>query len=235
MVHYCSVPLCNSVGGFRFPRDKELKKKWQIVIKRSDKNKKLWQPKEHDVVCEHHFTSEDFKEKNSAGFPLKMKRLKEDVVPSVFEFLKDKRDENVRRERSDRVEKREKNKLESDPLEKTSNEPDLESLNFAMEVEIFDDAKNMPQDENADDEHFFTNTGVQTSMDPNIGSLKISQFENNPKAITYYTSFKDIEHFRYFLDCLGPAAMCLSYSSRTLSFEDELFLCLIKLRQNKGK
>ena len=231
MVHYCSVPLCNRVGGFRFPRDKELKKKWQVAIKRQGKNKSLWQPKEHDVVCDCHFKPEDFKDKNSAGFPLKLKGLKKGVVPSVFEFLKGKENGD---NRSNRAERREKYKLKCDQQGKNSEDQFLD-LDFAMEVEILEDQENVTLEENDNYEPLYSNQGVQTSMDPTIGSLKISQFENNPKAIIYYTSFKDIGHFRYFLDCLGPAASCLSYSSRTLSFEDELFLCLIKLRQNKGK
>jgi len=52
--------------------------------------------------------------------------------------------------------------------------------------------------------------------------------------VNYYTGFKNIAHFRFFLDCLGQAAYHLSYKSRTLSEEDELFLCLMKLRLNKG-
>ena len=228
MVHYCTVPSCNGVGGFRFPEDKQLKKKWQIAIKREGKNKKLWEPKKASIVCEKHFKPEDFREKNIAGFPLKNRCLKSGVVPSIFYFSK-----KIDYKRQERAQQREKNKQEiCQPVE--VEDIDIE---FAMEVEISDTVEEVADEGSLEEEAqpCMYSQGVQVSLNPTIGSLKVSQFEKNPKAINYYTGFKDITHFLFFLAVLGPAAACLKYSSRTLSIEDELFLCLIKLRLCKGK
>ncbi len=60
MPDYCSVPLCKGFGGFHFPKDPVLRKKWQIAIKRQTKKKELWKPSKYSVVCEKHFLETDF-------------------------------------------------------------------------------------------------------------------------------------------------------------------------------
>ena len=106
-------------------------------------------------------------------------------------------------------------------------------LDVVMEVEI---SEEHPESEGEEEIHNpeMINIGAQVSM-PSLGSMTLQQFENNPKAVNYYTGFRDIAHFRFFFDCLGRAAFFLQYKSRTLPEEDELFLTLMKLRQNKGK
>lgn len=59
----------------RFPRDEELKKKWIWAMKR-DK----YQPFRTAVICSEHFTAKDY----VSG--IKIKKLKNDAVPSVFSF-----------------------------------------------------------------------------------------------------------------------------------------------------
>ena len=58
-------------------------------------------------------------------------------------------------------------------------------------------------------------------------------FADQPTVIQYYTGFLNFAHFRFFFDCLGPAVTELNYQSKILRPEDELFLTLVKLRQNK--
>ena len=57
----CSVPKCNLGGGFKFPSDPDLQKKWIIAIKRLDNNNpsKLWTPNKSANVCKAHFKEED--------------------------------------------------------------------------------------------------------------------------------------------------------------------------------
>ena len=50
--------------------------------------------------------------------------------------------------------------------------------------------------------------GVQVTT-ASFGNLRLQQFENNPKAVNYYTGFKDVGHLRFFFYCLGPAAFHL--------------------------
>lgn len=93
----CAVPLCKGQGGFHFPKDPSLKKKWCVAIRREGPNKWLWQPKPRSVVCYAHFEPSDMK---SNEFNLR-KFLKKDVVPSIFEWKvtkeKDKRQERIDR------------------------------------------------------------------------------------------------------------------------------------------
>lgn len=231
------MPNCCEVGGFRFPKNSELRKKWQVAIRRDGTNKRLWKPAYHSVVCGKHFKECDFREKNYAGFPLAVKKLKKDAVPSIFSF-------GLSGSKSESAEKREQryqqrleliNQLE-EPSEPEKAVEEQEEVDFAMEIEIeaegsSDSEANCPEHHES---RLQASVGTQISK-PAFGSLSIEQFENDAKAVSYYTGFKDINHFRFFFDCLGPAAYCLNYSSRTLSKEDELFLCLMKLRQNKGK
>ena len=56
MPKYCAVKKCTTNGGFKFPKDPQLKRQWLTAIKRE-----LFEPKDHSVVCAKHFKQEDFK------------------------------------------------------------------------------------------------------------------------------------------------------------------------------
>jgi hypothetical protein len=71
---------------------------------------------------------------------------------------------------------------------------------------------------------------VQCSL---LGRFSIEIFRTNPKAINYYTGFSDYEHFHFFFQCLGPAALDLKNQSTIIPPMDQLFLTLVKLRQAK--
>ena len=239
MVNYCSVPQCNGSGGYLFPKDKHLRKKWQVAIRRSTKTKGLWKPSLHSVVCKEHFKESDFKERNTLGFASTRQKLKDGVVPSIFLF------NSTNSPKSDERQKRQERRaaIADQQLEELSTDEEGEEievgnidLEFAMEVEITDmnNEENDPESDPEIEQPKAENVGVQVNM-PSIGCLRLNQFENNPTAINYYTGFKDIGHLRFFFDCLGPAAFSLNYKSRKLIEEDELFLCLMKLRLNKGK
>ncbi|XP_076067689.1 uncharacterized protein LOC143040483 [Oratosquilla oratoria] len=62
MPHHCSVPLCSShKGGHKFPSDEKMNMKWKIAIKRLEPGtNKPWIPKKYNVVCEKHFTADDY-------------------------------------------------------------------------------------------------------------------------------------------------------------------------------
>lgn len=53
---YCCVPECTGRGGYHFPKDKLLRSKWIVAVRRQ--NLKL-QPR--TTVCHLHFKPEDFK------------------------------------------------------------------------------------------------------------------------------------------------------------------------------
>jgi len=88
MPDYCAVPLCKGFGGFHFPKDPILCKKWQIAIRRQTSDKKLWEPTKHSVVCAEHFQPSDFYQPKFLYGEKRRKLLKKDVVPSIFPFDK---------------------------------------------------------------------------------------------------------------------------------------------------
>jgi hypothetical protein len=64
------------------------------------------------------------------------------------------------------------------------------------------------------------------------GTFSAGKFKENPSAIRYYTGFDDYEHFMMFFTVLGPA---VAHLNRNYKLEpcDQLFLTMIKMRQNK--
>ena len=108
----CSVPGCvGNLGdkrGFLFPKDKKVRLQWQVAIKRLAPGpaKKLWSPYKHSVVCQNHFTPDDFRVPLAQVAGTKMP-LKPWAVPSLFAH-KAKDAGRVRRseERAKRLERR---------------------------------------------------------------------------------------------------------------------------------
>lgn len=64
-------------------------------------------------------------------------------------------------------------------------------------------------------------------------SFSIFQFQNNDKAIHYYTSFNNFSHFKMFYTILGPAVNHLKPQISCMHSMDQLFMFLIKIRQAK--
>ena len=116
----------------------------------------------------------------------------------------------------------------------------------ALREEILTDATKQNEDEVVIEvaHHDLVDAGVQACTDAmdrgaqtrESGAIKhkfsIHDIKDDPDAIKYYTSFVSYDHFRYVLHCLGPAAYELDYKSRALDTEDELFMFMMKLRQN---
>ena len=86
MAPNCCVPQCKETGGFLFPKDKSLRRKWQVAIKRQNEQKRLWKPSPHSVVCRNHFKLSDFHEPKVTYGEKRRKVLKSDAVPSIFPF-----------------------------------------------------------------------------------------------------------------------------------------------------
>jgi hypothetical protein len=63
--------------------------------------------------------------------------------------------------------------------------------------------------------------------------FSIEKLLNKSKTINYYTGFSDYEHFHFFFQCPGPAALDLKNQSTIIPPMDQLFLTLVKLRQAK--
>lgn len=111
MPQYCAVPGCFDTGGFKFPKDEQLRLKWRVAIKREGPRKGgLWMPEDFARVCPKHFKSDDFKIpiKSIIDVGGKTRRdLKAGTVPSVFPHVaREARQSQSADERGRRLEKR---------------------------------------------------------------------------------------------------------------------------------
>ena len=74
-------------------------------------------------------------------------------------------------------------------------------VDFAIEIEVTEVEAGAGEGPNSniivEDQNEKADAGVQVWA-PTFGSLRISQFENDPKGVQYYTGFNDINHFRFF-------------------------------------
>ena len=61
----------------------------------------------------------------------------------------------------------------------------------------------------------------------------IDQFQLDPEAVNFYTSFSNYDHFMAFFYCLGPSVNELNYQCSSIEPKNQLFLTLIKLRRCK--
>ncbi|CAC5380160.1 unnamed protein product [Mytilus coruscus] len=117
---------------------------------------------------------------------------------------------------------------------KYSRRDDVDSSvvnNVQLEVEVGNEAEVKQEcDDLGGIEPMHQEMGVQC---PILGRFSIENLVNDPKRIQYYTSFRDYDHFMLFFNCLGPAVNELNYQCLSLTPKDQLFMCLMKLRQNK--
>lgn len=78
----CCVPLCTGSSRkghrtFRFPRDKERRKIWEVQVKRA-----FWEAKDTSKICELHFEPSQFEQHRVDGW----KKLKQNAVPTLFAY-----------------------------------------------------------------------------------------------------------------------------------------------------
>ena len=67
----CSVPGCHERGGHEYPVDHERKAKWVQAVQRLDETTmKMWTPKKSSVVCQKHFTPDDYVKETIFGTKL---------------------------------------------------------------------------------------------------------------------------------------------------------------------
>lgn len=106
--------------------------------------------------------------------------------------------------------------------------PDIQ---YETEVETTKDTVDL-DDEELEVTCIYKNQGVQCEI-PLFGKFSIDCFVEDDKFINYYTGFQNYDHFLMFFDCLGPSAYELDFKCGLLHPKDQLFMTLIKLRQNK--
>lgn len=92
--NYCSVPLCDGRGGHKFPKEKTMRFKWLVAVRR-DK----WTPTDASVVCRRHFRSSDYRTENTSGTHCARPTLMPDIVPSLFSWTSENKYTRQRAER----------------------------------------------------------------------------------------------------------------------------------------
>ena len=105
MPTWCAVPKCKTHGGFNLPKDKELRQKWLVAIKRKGKNGSVWEPPEgSDVrICHDHFKPSEMTKVTAPDGKRVRTVLKKGAIPTVFPW---NQSELKTSERSKRMEKR---------------------------------------------------------------------------------------------------------------------------------
>lgn len=76
----CAALNCSNRGGFKFPKDPVVKKKWINALKR-----KKFVPSSSSVICKDHFIHEDVVTQNAFGQNLLRTKLKPGAVPCKFQ------------------------------------------------------------------------------------------------------------------------------------------------------
>ncbi|XP_040573760.1 uncharacterized protein [Lepeophtheirus salmonis] len=231
----CAVLGCSKGGSFRFPSNESMCLKWRIALKRKDANGFLWSPSPYSVLCGEHFKPEDFREvlQSLAAVGGKAYRhLKKDAVPSVFPWSQEG-SKNQPEKKHCLI----KNKNVNE--NKISNDDSIiaDPAQYGNVVLVEEGVLNPTQDvDYQTDPLIIKDEYVQyTSTNENIirPLFSIGNFVNDPSAIVYYTGLSDYNHFKDLFFCLGPAVNHLCYKIESLTRQDELFLTLMKLRQNK--
>uniref|UniRef100_A0A0K2UX11 Putative LOC100636811 [Amphimedon queenslandica] n=1 Tax=Lepeophtheirus salmonis TaxID=72036 RepID=A0A0K2UX11_LEPSM len=231
----CVVPGCSRGGSFRFPSDESTCLKWRLALRREDANGSLWKPSTHSVVCDQHFKPEDFRVVKQSLVDVGGKanrRLKREAVPSLFSWSQADNDKFVKKHRlmntgfEYEIKMREEDSEIMDPskyLDVLVEEVKTESINV--------DILNQSQEEDQTDP--LNTSYVQTICTKEEPQFSIENFVKDPSSISYYTGLSDYNHFKHMFSSLGPSVEYLNYQNESLTRQDEFFLTLMKLRQNK--
>jgi hypothetical protein len=228
MPAYCAVPLCKEFGGFHFPKDPILCKKWQVAIRRQTSRKKLWKPTKNSVVCAKHFKESDFYQPKFLYGEKRRRLLKKDAIPSVFPFAATEQRISVVA-RTERYLKRAE--LASDVAvvtDKCNTYLELgatEEISAKVESQLQEEQKQQqeqqqqPEEQQRKEQPLQDGETISTGIQCNLAiveeflalNCKLDSLKKQPNAIKYYTGFLSYEHFMFFFQCLGPAAQCLNY------------------------
>ncbi|GFO47096.1 THAP domain-containing protein 2 [Plakobranchus ocellatus] len=87
MVNYCLIPCCKTKGGFKFPCEENLRKKWVSFV---NKRRRFWSATPYSRICQLHFTDDDFIDSintKKRGNMRKNRLLKDCAVPTIFRYV----------------------------------------------------------------------------------------------------------------------------------------------------
>ena len=164
-----------------------------------------------------------------SGFQPRQQKLKPTAVPSIFQWTKSPTNTQRKREQrmKDRCSKRKKLEFGVQQVLENDMTQSVECAEVTIdtvEPDFFAEPYIPPAPE-------FHDMMTQTVPQP---MYSIENFNNDDKAIHFYTGLESYSKFMFVLCTLGPAAYCLNYiyhSVENLSVPNQLFMTLIKLRR----
>ncbi|XP_063391523.1 uncharacterized protein LOC134677033 [Cydia fagiglandana] len=254
----CSALDCKNKGVHAFPKDPKRRKAWEKALRI-----KNFKAKDSSRLCSMHFTSDDYYGQSIyTNYEPKARFLKKTAVPSIFSFNISRLDTASATARQQRLEMRSQKKLrfEETVTPSTSHQPSMNeermvphsmdveetvtptSINQESTVPIFMDvASEIEISANINDftvpilnNPKFSSKETQIDMEHVFGT--IHRFKNDDKAIQFYTGFESYRKFFFVYSTLSPMAHKIQYYGSSvilLSTEDQFFLTIMKLRQNK--
>ncbi|XP_047999956.1 uncharacterized protein LOC125237058 [Leguminivora glycinivorella] len=254
----CSALDCKNKGVHAFPKDPKRRKAWEKALRI-----KNFKAKDSSRLCSMHFTSDDYYGQSIyTNYEPKARFLKKTAVPSIFPFNVSRLDTASATARQQRLEMRSQKKLrfEETVTPSTSHQPSMNkertvphsmdvektvtptSINQESTVPVFMDVASEIEI-SADINDFtvpilnnpkFSSKETQIDMEHVFGT--IHRFKNDDKAIKFYTGFESYRKFYFVYSTLSPMAHKIQYYGSSvilLSTEDQFFLTIMKLRQNK--
>lgn len=164
-----------------------------------------------------------------SGFQPQQQKLKPTAVPSIFQWTKSPT--NTQRKREQRMKDRysKRKKLEFDVQQVLENDmiQPVECAEFNVDT-VEPEFVAEPYIPLAPEFHDMVTQTVPQPL------YSIENFNNDDKAIHFYTGLESYSKFMFVLSTLGPAAYFLNYiyhSVENLSVPNQLFMTLIKLRR----
>ncbi len=185
--------------------------------------------------CENHFKSDDFEVPvpSLPAYTGRMnRRLKNSIVPSIFTFLAlIAQSVDLQKKRWEARNRRQNAKEAAVELPLEVNEAEVDPVialetffewatNFGQEIEV-DVGKSRSEEESLGHIQTMKSRGTETEQVGPLPLFSLERFKDNAKAIQFYTSFQDYNHFLYVFQCLRPAAHHLANKSQKLDNKDE--------------
>lgn len=235
MPKYCCVYGCYSnseknknLSFHDFPSNPAQAKAWRIRIRRED-----FHPTKHSCVCSRHFVSEDFTQPSKdTPAEFQKKRLKRGITPSLF--LRGE-NEDQRKKRSSRTSARAYESPEGlQGKEEIRKVNDNESASV-MEVDetICENFVQKAGDNNTETLQSVKKELEQALMKINKLELMAFRFENLTESqVKDYTNITKAGFLSVnaLIDRFRPLTYWTGSRVRSISDEDQLLICLIKLK-----
>lgn len=172
------------------------------------------------------------------------KVLKKSAVPSIFSHTKTRPVNQSSIDRSNRLMKRSKKKLCFEASTSDVSEPrDIQPLDgFEMQINddqfLVDSEIEIPSYTSSEpykNKHTkFESKSMQVNFLHIYGSIQ--KYKNNDSVISFYTGFETYQKFHFVYSTLSPMVHLINYYGshvQNISTEDQFFMTMMKLRQNK--